>query len=262
MLRPIDRYEDLAPLLSAQLRPGVATNVTQGRGDFQREIEAGSLFISEHPGALLVFRQRAGFLRMGFYLQKGAAVPDLHLPQPAVMEIASRPRDKALQAALAQWEQVGFARLFTRRRLVRVGCLPARPGPAQITIKTAGPGDLAAIEEVLAACFDPLTGCLPTKGELQADAAAGRVFFTQGGVLHVSPAAGGTQLRHLGVQKELRRHGVAQALFHAYMEKYGRQPSRCWVREDNAPACRFYEKNGYTAEEWASVVCLKRKDGD
>ena len=254
-MRAVESFETLSPLLGAQLRPGVATNVALTREEYQREIQGGALFWEEAPGALLLLRRRPGFYLVGFFLQRGAALPPVELPLPAVLEVAFRPRDKGLRQTLPQWEAQGFSPVFSRRRLLRPGGAPPPEGAGKAWV--AGEGDLPFLEGVLKACFDPFTGCLPSSQELREDVRAGRVLRSTGGLLHISPAAGGTQLRHLAVLPESRRQGEAQGLFALYMEREGGRPSRCWVREDNLPARRFYEKNGYTPEEWASVVYRK-----
>ena len=44
-MRKITDYNQLSPLLSAQLRPGVATNAVQKKEEYLFAIEAGALYV-------------------------------------------------------------------------------------------------------------------------------------------------------------------------------------------------------------------------
>ena len=254
-MAPLNDYEDLSQLVSSHMRPGVVTNTMVTPGEYGPAIAAGTLDALEAPAGLLLLRDRTDHARLNFYLHDLSRPLDTPLPSPTVAEVAFRPRDKGLRQTLPQWEAQGFSPVFSRRRLLRPGGAPPPEGAGKAWV--AGEGDLPFLEGVLKACFDPFTGCLPSPQELREDVRAGRVLRSTGGLLHISPAAGGTQLRHLAVLPESRRQGEAQGLFALYMEREGGRPSRCWVREDNLPARRFYEKNGYAPEEWTSVVYRK-----
>ena len=71
-MKQVKSYEALAPLLSAQLRRGVVTNCALSAGDWQREIESGSLYTQDWEGGLLLLRRREGHALLQFYLQAGA----------------------------------------------------------------------------------------------------------------------------------------------------------------------------------------------
>ena len=216
-MEQIQSYDRLASLLAAQLRPGVVTNAVLGRGDYLPEIEAGALFVEPFPGGLLIFRRRKAHQLLNFYLQRGACLPDFRPRRTTVLEIATRARDTALQAAAAQWVAAGFRPLFSRQRMTR----PAGPGPgvAPPAVHVATLAELPEICRLLDSCFDPLTGCIPPQAALAAQVEAGWVLTAPGGLLHMAKAPAGTELRHLAVDKPLRRRGIAQALFDAYLSK-------------------------------------------
>lgn len=258
-MEQIQSYDRLASLLAAQLRPGVVTNAVLGRGDYLPEIEAGALFVEPFPGGLLIFRRRKAHQLLNFYLQRGACLPGFRPRRTTVLEIATRARDTALQAAAAQWVAAGFRPLFSRQRMTR----PAGPGPgvAPPAVHVATPAELPEICRLLDSCFDPLTGCIPPQAALAAQVEAGWVLTAPGGLLHMAKAPAGTELRHLAVDKPLRRRGIAQALFDAYLAKTDNGASRVWVRQDNPPALGFYAKNGYVCDGWTSLVYAAGKDG-
>lgn len=256
----IDAYSRLLPLLTAQLKPGVITNTLLKKEDYLREIQAGTLFAEEFPGGLLLFLRRGNHQRLYFYLQKEAKLPPISPQLPTVLEIASRPKDEALRDSEALWERIGFRPLFSRQRMTRPSDDFSLPASGSLSARQAGTDELSALAQLLEECFDPLTGCLPTREELLDDLQEGNVFSLPGGILHMKKIPGGTELRHLAVQENLRRQGAAQALFRAYLEHTEAQQSRVWVRTDNLPALRFYEKNGYTCDGWTSKVFLTGKE--
>lgn len=262
-MKQIASYEELAPLLSAQLRRGVVTNAALSPEDWRREIAAGTLRVQGWDGGLLLLRQREGCSRLSFYLQEMALPEDLDWGGPVVLEIAARPRDEGLLRAGEFWRGQGFTELFRRERLALPKGTAAAAGDGPLKARMARPEDAGAVEELLGACFDPVTGCLPTRAELARDLEDGNVVCAAApdgalaGVLHIAPGRGATQLRHLAVGEAFRRQGGAQGLLACYLEHTGFAKSQVWVRTDNAPARHFYTKNGYAADGWTSVVLAR-----
>ena len=229
-MKQITSYEELAPLLSAQLRRGVVTNAALTAEDWRREIANRALSAQDWAGGLLLLRRREGHALLSFYLQEPTLPDSLAWDGPTVLEIAARPRDEGLWKAAGLWRGRGFQELF--RTLLRDN-------------------------------FDPITGCLPTKAELTRALEAGEVVCvdapdgTAAGVLHIAPGRGSTQLRHLAVDEAYRRQGGAQALLARYLEHTGFAKSLVWVRTDNEPGRRFYAKNGYQPDGWTSTVLYR-----
>lgn len=255
----INDYDTLSKLMTAQLRPGVTTNMVADKEGCMADIQAGALLAIDFPGGLILLRRREGFQKLNFYLQKGAEPPALEIAMPTVMETAFRARDTALQGSCGLWERLGFRRQFTRQRMVR------RPGETVLSsfiqARLAGREDFLKAQAILKENFPPLTGCLPTERELLEGIERRFLFVAEGGVLQAAAASGGTELRHLAVAPSMRRQGVAQALLRAYMAEWGEKPSRVWVRQDNQPALGFYKKNAYICDGWTSIVHIAGKDG-
>lgn len=256
-VRQIEGYDQLTPLLSAQMKRGMVTNALFSAGDLRREIAAGTLWVHAWDGGLLLLRKREAGWRMNFYLRDMDHPSGFRPDGPVVSEIALRPRDTGLERAIAYWQEEGFSTVFRRKRLALPPGARAKAGP--FPVRTAQPGDRACVSEILASCFDPLTGCCPASDELERALADGQFLLALApdglavGLLHICPERQGTQLRHLAVAEPFRGQGAAQSLLAAYLERAeGR--SQVWVREDNGPACRFYEKNGYRPDAWTSAV--------
>lgn len=253
----IRSYEELAPLLSAQLRPGVATNAAATREEYLRWIEGGELYAEPFDGGLYLLRQQEGFATLYFYLQRGGAAPALHWEEPTVLEIARRQRDAALMALDETWEAMGFQPRFTRLRLTR----PAGPAPAVGThpVRLAETADFDLIQALLRTHYDVRTSWQPSAAELMGDIAEGRVWLLEngGGFLHAVPAPGGFQVRHIAVDAALRRQGAAQSLLSAFLAQAGDRLGRVWIREDNIPSLKLFEKNGFSPDGWSAKLWLR-----
>lgn len=262
-MKPITSYEELAPLLSAQLRRGVVTNAALTAEDWRREIAERALWIQDWEEGLLLLRRREGFSRLQFYLRTLSLPDDLAWDGPTVLEIPARPKDESLLRAVEFWKGQGFQELFRRERLVLPRDTKVPPGDGPLTPRIAGAADTESIWELLQDNFDPITGCLPTKAELARDLEAGRVVCADAGdgkaagLLHIAPGRGSTQLRHLAVGRPYRRQGGAQSLLERYLEHTGFAKSLVWVRTDNDPGRRFYTKNGYKPDGWSSTVLYR-----
>ena len=262
-MKLIERYEELAPLLTAQLGRGMVTNAALTPEDWRREIANRALWCRCWEGGLILLRRREGHSLLNFYLQKPALPDDLAWDGPTVLEIAARPRDEGLWKAVDLWRGQGFEELYRRTRLAlpKDTKVPAGDGPLRARI--AGAADMGAVRTLLQENFDPMTGCLPTDEELTRDLEAGCVVCADApdgnaaGLLHIAAGRGSTQLRHLAVGEGCRRQGGAQSLLARYLEHTGFVKSLVWVRSDNEPGWRFYTKNGYEPDGWASVVLCR-----
>ena len=266
----VERFEALAPLLSAQLKKGVFTNNFLGRDDYAREIARG-LWAQEFPGGLLLFRTRTGYYVLNFYLQKDG-VPKLpDLDGPVVTEMAWRPREAdAAAAALERLRAAGFAQQFRRLRRERPAMADAEPAvgsgaadaaPGSVIAGLAGTDQTAEVLKFLQANFDPFTGCLPTEEALAEDVAVGNVVCTADGsgltgVLHFARGRTSTEIRHLAVRGDCRGQGLAGKLLGAYLQATGHAKSQVWARQGNTPAEHFYEKHQYRPDGWQSAVLL------
>lgn len=259
-MKQITSYEELAPLLSAQLKRGVVTNAALTPEDWRREAAAGTLWCRSWEGGLVLLRRREGHELMSFYLRELSIPDDLTWDGPTALEIAARPRDEGLWKVADFWRGHGFEELYRRERLALPKDTVVRAGDGLLTARIAGMADVEAVWKLLRDNFDPMTGCLPTSEGLEDDLRSGNMVCLDApdeqavGLLHIAPGRGSTQLRHLAVEERFRRQGGAQSLLKRYLEHTGFVKSLVWVRADNEPGRRFYTKNGYAPDGWTSTV--------
>lgn len=249
-------YEQLAPLLSAQLKRGVYTNHTMGRDAYAAELATG-MWAEPFDGGLLILRRRENHDLLTFYLQAGGTLPTLSWERPTITEVVWRPKEQeTAETVLEQLHTIGFSELLRRTRRER----PGKPMECHDDFPVVTP-DGAAAEDFLRQHFDGRTGCIPSVTALQALADAGQLLAVEDdqglcGLLHYEAAKGATELRHLAVRADCRSRGMAAVLLSHYLQRTAGQKSRVWATQGNVPAERFYEKYGFRPDGWQSAVLL------
>lgn len=262
-MKTAESYEELAPLLSAQLRRGVVTNAALTAEDWRREADSHTLRYESWEGGLLLLRRRETHTLLNFYLRELFLPEDLAWDSPTLMEIAARPRDERLQQAAEFWRGQGFQELFRRKRITlpRGTVIPA--GDSPLRPRAANRQDARRVWELLRANYDPMTGCLPTREELDRDLDGGNVLCVDSpegevaGILHIVRGPSCIQDRHLVIDPAYRRLGGAQRLLSFCAERTGFPRTVLWVGTDNAPALGLYDKIGYVADGWTSTVLCR-----
>lgn len=123
-------------------------------------------------------------------------------------------------------------------------------------IMTAGAEQMMKLKELFRENFHPYAGCIPSDDELSAEIAEGHILTDDrvSGLLHFTLSRTGSELRHLAVAENMRQKGTGGRLVRAYLNGWGGKKSTVWVREDNEPAIRLYEKYGFKADGMKSAV--------
>lgn len=256
-MEQVERFEDLAPRLSAQLKRGVVTNNFLSRTGYDREIEAG-LLVHETAGCLQLLRRRRGYYVLNFYLQQGFAPELPPVALPVVLELVWRPKDAtAVAAAAAQFETLGFVRQFARRRFQR----EPGTGSPQAQVRFAAAEETPAVLALLERSFDPFGGCIPNPEMLEREIVDRSVLciYDGGGIaglLHFQRGRAASEIRHLAVRADCRGQGLASRLLEAYLGETRGQKSQVWARRGNIPAERLYETYQFRPDGWESAVLL------
>ena len=272
----IKAYSDLSPLLTSALTPGVLSNGIPSPEDCRREIEAGTLDAVKIGQGVILVRDRGDFVRLNWLLTP--PIPEelpsefLRSLKTAVAEIPGRAGDPKQAEAEAIFRRSGFDPLFRRIRMTRPkDCLisPAPDHESPFSVGPAGPGepDRTEIKNLLASSFDPLTGCLPTDGELGEILAQGEILAARegltgelAGVLHLRSLRGAAEIRHLAVDPKFRRRGAGQKLVGEFLARTAGLRALVWLREDNAPASALYASAGFAPDGWTSAVLCRRQE--
>lgn len=273
-------YEVLAPLLSAQLRRGVQTNCFLSAEEYRCEIATGALSYEAWAGGLLLLLQRGGYTKALWFLTDTSQKLPCALPEPVVMELASKPNVEGLDA-LDFWVREGFAPRFKRLRMCKpAGELPPAVGTVlagvtlnthtscadSFAVRTCGGADFDAISALLAAHYHPYYGCLPQEKELADLLCAGEISCAVGqdgallAMLHIASGKHYFELRHLATAPQQRGRGAASALLGARIAGKGGQKSLVWTGETNCAAQRLFTQFGYVADGWTSTVLSNERN--
>ncbi len=257
MIKITDELE-VGQLIASSLAPGIFSNHTLSGDAVERAVKENNLYmIKMHPGVLF-FRKYDGTWRM-----TGAFLPDSVVPEMeerTVTEIAFREKDAEKAEFYAQKIcGAGFHILFLRKRRTRqkLETLPEGLEPV-----LAGPGDEPAVRQIMKEAFDPDAGCVPNIRETQTIVQEGKVLCVRGdkgdilGILHFETANLSSEIRHLAVREDCRGRGIAQKLLDMYAIRTEGRKSHVWTRLGNTAAEHIYEKNGYKADGYQSMVLL------
>ena len=143
----------------------------------------------------------------------------------------------------------GFRPVLRRVRLTR----EKRGMPLPLDMPLAAETDLPALRALLEACFDPLTGCLPTEAELAADVERGHVLYDGAALLRFSDGFS-LEIRQLATAPEARGQGHGHALLKLITTVKDNKRITVWTADTNEAALRLYTGFGFAADGWASVV--------
>lgn len=236
----------------------ICTNFFLSQDEVESAVEKRQLYVHLTDSGVLIYRRREIYCRTYFYLADPSN-PSIGQPDfPAVLEIPFKERDIDAKKAIAGFAGAGFAPLFSRIRMTRRA---SEPDGETDGIMTAGSDQLAKLQGLFRENFHPYAGCVPAEDELACEIADGHILTDDktSGLLHFTVSRTGTELRHLAVAENMRKCGIGGRLVHAYLSGWGEKKSTVWVRDDNEPAIRLYEKYGYKADGMKSAVLIYDK---
>lgn len=252
--------ERLSALVAGQMCRGVRTNHIPAAGDDRGDIAAGALYAQPLKAGLLLLHRRAEHWLLHCYLPPEAGPFALMPDRPVVTELPFRLRDKAAAEELtALFRASGFQERLRRVRLTRPAG-PPEPLRGDFALRPAQKEDLPAALALLAQCFDPLTGCLPSEEALARDIVAGNLLCaldeggTPAGLLHSSRGRGVAEIRHLAVHPDLRGRHCGQSLLAAWLTAAEGEKARVWTGAHNEAALHTYRRAGFETDGWQSVV--------
>ena len=244
----LTKFDKFSALTGEFMQRGVRTNFFKSREQIERAISDGSVYYELcETSLLLIFSGKVD--KLYFMLLSGGRFPELHLERSTVCEYAYK--TGSAPDVADELVKLGLLHSANRERYEFAGTFPSEfPAGVRFAVQN----DLGFAEEVLSVCFDPLTGCLPTRDELSSDIAARHLLVADGGVLRFSTDGTVGELNHLAVLPKARRSGVGSALVTAFLAAASARRFRLWVRTDNPAAQALYRRFGFAPGRFRSEV--------
>ena len=163
--------------------------------------------------------------------------------------------------ALEEWEAAGFHRYLRRKRLF-LAAKNAGQGSREIIF--CGENEQEWMQTLLLESFEPYTSELPDADTLAADLREKRVIAAGKdgkllGFLRFGREKKISVLRQIAVLPAARGRGIGDRLVRDWLalERENAAKFQLWVREDNPPALRMYEKLGFQPDGRTAPVMIK-----
>lgn len=244
-----------------RLTSGEKTNFFFSENEFLFLVQKGKLVHYDFDGGVYFFIKEANLYRCYYFMKKEKCPPVLpQMDQPIILEevlLASKERIPSEE----DWKQVGFQPYLERKRMYLMA--------KNIVVEDAHP--IFASEEMLEDIFDlmnqsfePFTSALPTKEELLAEIEKQNIIVRMKekqllGFLHFGQSKQNCVLWHIAVAPEARGFGVGETLLKDWFfaRREVTKKFMLWVRTDNPPALRMYEKRGFLPDGRVAPVMIK-----
>lgn len=221
----------------------------------------GRILRMPFAGGSYCFLEQEKQFDLYFFLEKDAAPVEIPpLEKPVVLEQVAL-AGKELSPTAAAWERIGFAPYLQRKRLT----LSAKKAPVEArTPLFAKEEEAETILDTMQAAFEPYTSALPDPETLRRDIAQGRVIAAREGdkllgFLRFGREKKVSVLWQIAVLPQGRGKGIGAGLVRDWiaLEKEEAAKFQLWVREDNLPALKLYEKSGFLPDGRIAPVMIK-----
>ncbi len=249
--------EEIAGYISEKRR----TNCFLQPEDWEGILKQGKVFRMEFSGGVYLLAEKERQFDLLYFLErntKPVSLPDMQ--KPVILEQVSAERT-GVSPALEEWEAVGFRRYLRRKRLFLAA---KNAGQESREITFCGENEQERIQMLLAESFEPYTSELPDAETLAADLWEKRVIAVRKdgkllGFLRFGREKKISVLRQIAVLPAARGRGIGDGLLRDWLalERENIAKFQLWVREDNPPALRMYEKLGFRQDGRIAPVMIK-----
>ncbi len=256
----VNSYEEIAKLISLQIRKGVVTNCFIKEEELKVEIENHQLYYIVFPNGLLIFRDRGSHYILNYYINGDVGFSLNDVEKDVVIEIVYRDNDKNGKELVTFFENLGMKVYLERVRLTRkLECAK----DASLEVTKCKLEDAEDILLLLKENFDLYSGCIPSKEMILKDIENQKIYVYKKekieGLLRFDKSKMSSTIKHLAVRKEFRNKKIAQNLIRKYHEDVKGVPMIVWTGKENKAAIALYEKMGYQIDNFKSMVLMKKK---
>ncbi len=248
--------------IAKQISKGMRTNFYASAEDFLPMVEAGQLSCMPFAGGVYYLLEKEKQFDLYFFLEQEAKpVPLPQLSKPVILEQVALEK-KGISPTAEEWEAIGFSFYLQRKRLF----LSAKKAEAELReVCFCKEEDADVILEAMYTAFEPYTSALPTKETLLEDLRQENVIAAREngellGFLRFGREKKVSVLWQIVVNPVGRGKGIGEKLVRDWiaLEKDEVSKFQLWVREDNAPALRLYEKSVFLPDGRIAPVMIKQ----
>jgi len=251
--------DGLAAEIARSRSLGLRTNFYGAAEELSPLAAEGRILRMPFAGGSYCFLEQERQFDLYFFLEKDAAPVEIPpMEKPVVLEQVAL-AGKELSPTAAAWERIGFAPYLQRKRLT----LPAKKATVETRTPLFAKGEEAeTILETMQAAFEPYTSALPDLETLRRDIAENRVIAVREGdkllgFLRFGREKKVSVLWQIAVLRRGRGIGAGLVRDWIALEKEEAAKFQLWVREDNLPALKLYEKSGFLPDGRIAPVMIK-----
>lgn len=256
-MKQVNNYEEIASLMSEQIKRGVLTNNFLNKTDLELEIKNRTLYYYKYSGGLFLLRDRVTHYILNYYINNINENFENKFLKEVVVELVIRPNDEKIFEVINYFEKHGMNKYLSRVRMNKVNNENV-DNPNEDFIKIAEIKDAEEILQILKENFDVYSGCIPTYQILVKDIENQNVYIFKNqkieGVLQINKGMSSSEIKHLVVIESARRKKIAQKLVQKYFNDVKSNRKNVWTGNDNDIAKMFYKKNGYEEDGYKSII--------
>ncbi len=258
-MKLVNSFEEIATLISSQIKKGVLTNNFLNEEELKIEIKNNTLFYTLWNGGLFIFRDRGTHYILNYYICDLTKDYIEEYNKAVVVEIAYRDNDNKILEIINFFKKLGMNEYLNRIRLIKID-----NNTAELTnnIVPCNIEDMEEILKLLNENFDVFSGCIPTKEMILNDIKNKNIFVCKNkkieGIIHFNQSKLSSEIKHLVVKREFRNQKIAQSLIIRYIKEVNVKRKTVWTGCENNIAIGLYKKMGYNLDNYKSIVLLKK----
>ena len=248
--------------IAQSISKGMRTNFYASAEEFFPLVEEGRISQAAFPEGSYYFVEKENQIDFYFFLEKEAVpVKVPAMDKPLVLEQVALAKT-GTSPALEKWEAIGFVKYLQRKRLFLSA---KKTEEEQREISFCKEEEAETIFGMMQDAFEPYTSSLPDLETLRKDLAEHRVIAAREGETLLGFLRFGREkkvsvLWQIVVAPQGRGKGIGEGLVRDWiaLERAEVAKFQLWVREDNPPAMKLYEKLGFLPDGRIAPVMLRK----
>lgn len=244
------------------LSKGMRTNFYASAEEFLPLVEEGRISQAAFAGGSYCFVEKENQINLYFFLEKEALPVEVPaMDKPIVLEQVALERN-GISPTAEEWKAIGFEKYLQRKRLFLSA---KKTEEEQRNISFCKEEEAETILRMMEDAFEPYTSVLPDLETLRKDLAEHSVIAARKGenllgFLRFGRGKKVSVLWQIVVAPEGRGNGIGKGLVRDWIASEREEAAKfqLWVREDNPPAIRMYEKLGFLSDGRIAPVMLRK----